>query len=284
MREKQPTEDMDFGLFQRITRQMREAGVEEIGVFYLGESLTNPGLTIRCVEWLKGELGMPYVFLTSNGSLASEEVVKALMASGLDSLKWSVNAADEEQFAKVMGVKPGLFRQALENIAKARQIRDEGGYKCGLYASSIRYDGEQLEKMKRLLEERVRPFVDEHYWLPLYSMATEGKRIEERLGYKPTHGNSGRYDPKTGMPMRDPLPCWSVFTEGHVRVDGHLSACCFGSDEKFDVGDLKTQSFMDAWNSDAMRKIRRAQIATRHEGPAALKGTMCEVCVAWGGE
>jgi hypothetical protein len=38
-REKQPKWDMDFGLFKRITREMREAGVEEIGVFYLGESL-----------------------------------------------------------------------------------------------------------------------------------------------------------------------------------------------------------------------------------------------------
>ena len=28
--------DMDWRLFQRITREMRDAGVEEIGVFYLG--------------------------------------------------------------------------------------------------------------------------------------------------------------------------------------------------------------------------------------------------------
>ena len=33
-REVQPKWDMDFGLFKRITREMREAGVEEIGAFY----------------------------------------------------------------------------------------------------------------------------------------------------------------------------------------------------------------------------------------------------------
>ena len=36
-REVQPKWDMDFELFKRVTREMREAGVKEIGVFYLGE-------------------------------------------------------------------------------------------------------------------------------------------------------------------------------------------------------------------------------------------------------
>ena len=282
-RDKQPTADMDFELFKRITAEMRYEGVEEIGIFFLGESLTNPPLAIACVDYLKEHLKMPYVFLTSNASLATPEVTRKLMAAGLDSLKWSVNAADEEQFKEIMGVKPALFRQALQNIKDAKVVRDGGGYKTGLFASSIRYDGEQLNRMEKLLDEHVRPYVDEHYWLPLYSMAMRAPEIERKLGYKPMHGNSGRYDVKTGLPTRDPLPCWSVFTEGHVRCDGHLSACCFGADEKFDVGDLTKQSFMDAWHSEAMRKLRRAQIETKTCGPAALKGTACEVCVAYGG-
>jgi MoaA/NifB/PqqE/SkfB family radical SAM enzyme len=280
-REKQPTEDMDFGVFQRITREMRAAGVEEIGVFYLGESLTNPQLTVDCVRYLKSELGMPYVFLTSNASLATPKVVEALMQAGLDSLKWSVNAADMAQFKEIMAVKPQLFLNALSNIQAAWKVRQSRGYKTGLYASSIRYDGEQQAKMEALLAQAVVPYVDEHYWLPLYTMAMRSAEIKAKLGYTPTHGNSGRYDPKTGLPTRDPLPCWAVFTEGHVRCDGHLSACCFGSDDKFDVGDLTKQSFMEAWNGEPLRTIRAAQLRTKSEGPKALKGTICEVCVAY---
>ena len=52
-REKQPTEDMDIELFKRITGEMREAGVEEIGLFYLGESFTNPGLLIEACKYAK---------------------------------------------------------------------------------------------------------------------------------------------------------------------------------------------------------------------------------------
>ena len=199
----------------------------------------------------------------------------------MDSLKWSVNAADEEQFKQIMGVKPALFRNALANIKAAKSVRDRGNYKTGLFASSIRYNGAQLAKMEKLLDEHILPYVDEHYWLPLYSMAMRSPEIEKKLGYRPQHGNSGRYDPKTGMPTRDPLPCWSLFTEGHVRCDGHLSACCFGSDEKFDIGDLNTHSFLEAWHSDVMRKARAAHIKTKEVGPSALKGSFCEVCVAY---
>ena len=75
-REVQPKWDMDFPLFKRVTREMRDAGVEEVGVFYLGESFMNPRLLVDCIAYLKRELAMPYVFLTSNASMAFPEAVE----------------------------------------------------------------------------------------------------------------------------------------------------------------------------------------------------------------
>ena len=269
-REVQPKWDMDFGLFKRITREMREAGVEEIGVFYLGESFMNPRLLVDCIAYLKGELGMPYVFLTSNASMAFPEAVEECMKAGLDSLKWSVNAADEKQFQKIMGVAPRLFRRALDNIRAAWETRRAGGYKTGLYASSIRYDGEQQQKMEQLLAKRVLPYVDQHYWLPLYSMGAFATRREEELGYRPTAGNQGRIGA-----LREPLPCWSAFTEGHVTAEGKLSACCFDATAHWTMGDLNRQSFMEAWNSEAFVKLRAAHLKKD------VSGTVCEKCVAY---
>ncbi|MFN7085684.1 MAG: radical SAM/SPASM domain-containing protein [Burkholderiales bacterium] len=270
-REVQPKWDMDFGLFKRITREMREAGVEEIGVFYLGESFMNPRLLVDCISYLKNEIGMPYVFLTSNASMAFAEAVEACMQAGLDSLKWSVNAADEEQFERIMGVSGRLFHHALDNIRSAWEIRGRGGYKTGLYASSIRYDGEQQEKMEKLLAGRVRPYVDQHYWLPLYSMGAFATQREVQLGYRPTAGNQGRIGA-----LREPLPCWSAFTEGHVTAEGKLSACCFDATANWTMGDLNRQPFMEAWNSAPFVKLREAHL--RRD----VRGTVCEKCVAYG--
>jgi hypothetical protein len=213
---------------------------------------------------------MPYVFLTSNASMAFPEAVDACMAAGLDSLKWSVNAADERQFEKIMGVARRLFRRALENIQAAWQVRERGGYKTGLYASSIRYDGRQQEKMEELLAAQVRPWVDQHYWLPLYSMGAFATQRESELGYRPTAGNQGRIGA-----LREPLPCWSAFTEGHVTADGKLSACCFDATAHWTMGDLTQQSFMEAWNSPPFVALRAAHL--RRD----VTGTVCQQCVAY---
>lgn len=269
-RQVQPKQDMDFALFKRVTSEMRDAGVEEIGVFYLGESFMNHELLVDCVAYLKQELEFPYVFLTSNATLAFRDRVKAVMSAGLDSLKWSVNAADPEQYADVMGVAGKGFEQALENIREAFDARNKLGLKTKLYASSIAYDGEQQNKMAFLIEERVKPYVDQHYWLPLYSMGSMATEREAELGYRPTAGNQGRIGA-----LRDPLPCWSAFTEGHVTATGKLSACCFDADSRWEMGDLREQSFMEAWNSDKFKALRAAHLKKD------LIGTVCADCVAY---
>lgn len=268
-RKEQPKTDMDFDLFRRITVDMVSEGVEEIGLFYLGESFMNPQLLVAAIQHCK-DIGVPYVFLTTNGSLAAPELVEDCMKAGLDSLKFSINAADPEQFKAVMGVKSRHFEDALMNLRAAHAVRDAGGYKCGLYASSIMYDGEQQAKMEQLIADRVKPWVDEHYWLPLYSMGSLATAREAELGYKPTAGNQGRLGA-----LREPLPCWSAFTEGHVTADGFLSACCFDADARWKMGDLNRQTFMEAWHSATFVALREAHLRKD------VKGTPCEECVAY---
>ena len=270
-RENQPKNDMDFEFFKRITKEMRRNGVEELGLFYLGESFMNPALLENCLKHAK-LIGFPYVFLTSNASLAHPFLVAELMKSGLDSLKWSVNASDEEQFQKVMGVKPKLYEQALQNIKAAWETRKQYGYHTKLYASSIRYDGDQQRRMDMLLKERVIPYVDQHYWLPLYSMGAFATQREAELGFKPTAGNQGRLEA-----LRDPLPCWSAFTEGHITADGKLSACCFDANSNWIMADLNYTSFMGGWNSKEFVRLREAHLKKD------VRGTVCENCIAYSG-
>lgn len=280
-REEQPKkgDDMDLDLFMSITNDMVNNGVEEIGLFYLGESFVNFPLLLNALHHCK-QIGVPYVFLTSNGTLATRDKVEMLFIEGLDSLKWSVNSADPDQYHDVTQAKGKLFWRQMNNIREAWLVRQRGGYGTKLYASSIRYDGEQYDKMRYTIDRYVKPYVDEHYWLPLYGMALTAERMKEDTGWVPAMGNTGRYDEATGTGNRYTQPvCWSAFTEGHVRADGHMSACCFGSTDKFDVGDLTKQTFMEAWNSTEYQAIRKAQLDYAGGDTDALKGTMCEVCI-----
>lgn len=255
---------MDRKFYSRVIRELRDAGVEELGVFYIGESFTCKWLPEAIKE--AKEVGFPYVFLTTNGSASTPARVKACFDAGLDSLKFSMNFAEPGQLASVAQVSAGYWQKAINNLKEARRIRDDGGYKCGLYASSIAFDGEQGEKMRVLVED-VRPYLDEHYWLPLYGMSGASKA----QGWKPKPGNPGRLDN-----MREPLPCWAVFTEAHITADGGLAACCFGNglDGGLRMADLNKVSFIDGWNSVAFQTLRAAHLAKD------VSKTACAECAA----
>lgn len=258
--------DMDWGFLRRLLQDLREAGVEEIGMFYLGESMLYRRLP-EAIAYAKG-LGFPYIFLTTNGRMAKPETLRTCFEAGLNSLKFSFNWADAEQCKEVTRID--AFDTVVANIKAARAVRDavaaETGRHCGLYASSVMYDGEQQERMAAAVET-IRPYIDEHYWLPLYSQAglTGGAQ-----GTKPVAGNIGRVGA-----LREPLPCWSLFTEGHVTYDGKLAACCFDHDGRFNMGDLTKTSFLDAWHSAPFKALRQANL------DGDVSGTACERCIAF---
>ena len=263
---------MDIEFFQRITIEMMEAGVKEIGLFYIGESMMNMPLLLESLKWLKTQFDpAPFVFLTTNGSLANKHNVKQLMASGLDSLKFSITSSDPVQFSKVVGVKPKLFWEALKNIKGAHEAKGALKSECELSASSIKYGDDQVREMNPILDMYVRPYV-KHYWLPLYTMGDYATHNELKQGMNPTAGNMGRLDA-----MRDPLPCWLVVREGHITAKGLMSACGFDANESWIVADLNEVSFMDGWNSQIFRDLRKAHFKKD------VTVTMCEQCILYQG-
>lgn len=262
--------DIDVSFYQRILCEMRRAGVEEIGLFYLGESFLCRWLP-EAIRFAKHEADYPYVFLTTNGSISNPRRMDECMRAGLDSLKFSLNYADAEQFTEIARVKPSLFNAMLKNIEAAREVRDrvadETGHRCGLYASYIQYDGDQGERMSEVVEA-LAPVLDEIYALPLYNQADLVSDACDDWSF--TAGNRGRIGA-----LRDPIPCWAIFTEGHITWDGKLSACCFDHDGRFHMGDLTKESFMQAWNSIEFRRLRRAHL------DGEVSRTVCGSCVAY---
>lgn len=254
--------EMKRSFFERIVPEMKAAGVEELGLFYLGESFLCPWLP-EAIAFAK-QAGFEYVFLTTNGSLASPDKVQACFEAGLDSLKFSLNYADEEQFKQIAQVKGALFDSIAKNVRAAHAVREAGGHRCGLYGSYIDYDGEQGDRIEHYVDA-LRPYLDEVYALPLYNQAA----LVDNDDWKFIQGNRGR-----AGALRDPLPCWSIFTEGHISFDGRLSACCFDHDNRFNMGDLTRMPFMDAWNSTAFQQLRAAHLRKD------VTGTICENCVA----
>jgi hypothetical protein len=262
--------NMSWKLYTRIVKEMRELGVEELGVFYLGESFICEWLA-DAISFAKRECAYPYVFLTTNGRLATPERVRECMRAGLDSLKFAVNCCGPGQLNAVARVGPEQFHVIVRNIREARRVRDEvereSGHRCALYASSLVYDEAQKSRMQPALLD-ILPCVDEHYWLPLYGYPGAGATgaAARRAAGKPERADV----------LLKPLPCWPLFKEGHVTWDGRLSACCLDHALRFHMGNLDETPFLEAWRSPAFQRLRQAHLERD------ARGTACETCIAYG--
>ncbi len=110
-------------LVERLLRELRFAGVEHLGLLYLGESFECEWLE-DAVRFAKRECGFPLVFLTTNGVHATADRVRDCIEAGLDSLKFGVNAATAEQYRQVTGAAPERFAAVMANVRRAREVRN----------------------------------------------------------------------------------------------------------------------------------------------------------------
>jgi organic radical activating enzyme len=276
---------MSWDFYVRILGEMKEAGVNQVGLFFLGE----PFMIKNLAEWVREAKRQGFfVFLTTNGTAPTPKTLQAVMEAGLDSLKFSCNYFDADQFVRIARVNPKLFGRIAQNMQAAKKIRDENGYKCELSASSIMYADYQKDAMEEYMKN-VSQWVDVTYWNPFYSMSMYADDMESNTGFRPHAGNPGRLKYQDGkwVTTREPLPCWSAW-EGHLGMGDwddelkdyryHLSACCFDGSGRFNMGDLNGpngMSFKAAWNSAEFVKLRKAHLDKQ------IEGTVCQACVAY---
>jgi MoaA/NifB/PqqE/SkfB family radical SAM enzyme len=251
--------DINPDFLCRLLSELKDAGIQEVGLFWLGEPLLVKELPAY-VAYAK-KIGIPYVFITTNGRLATTDRIVPLIESGIDSIKFSINASNREDYIKICGVN--AFDQVIQNIQNIQKIRG-GASKPSIYASTV-FDPNSpatYESLKSLIE----PYVDELYPLRLYGNHSYGQRIGS--GEK----NEEKVPKRT---LESMLPCWSLFTLPHISYDGYLSACYCDHDHRFYMADLKTTSFKDAWHSTKLVELRRKHLLKK------VQGSPCEGCIAY---
>ena len=254
--------DMDKDFLYRILKEAVSVGVKEIGLFLLGESF----LLKELPEYIKyaKDVGVEYVFITTNGSLCTPERLIPVIEAGLDSLKFSVNAGTRETFKKRHGVD--CFDKVVSNVKWLHEYKAKHKTSLRTCVSSI-FTKEYEKELEGLLR-MIAPYVDEFYYLPLYSQAGHvggrGKKGEKGC----IMGNPGRLD--NMVPV---VPCWGLFNSAKISWNGWLTACYFDHDNRFEIADLNKVSLMEAWYHPKFVKLREQHLNKD------LKNSLCANCV-----
>lgn len=223
-----------------ILRQAFDNGCREIGFYMIGEPLLKKDLA-DYVAYAK-KIGFEYIYLTSNGALATIERMKELIDAGLDSIKFSVNAATPEHYIKVHGADDYLTVK--ENIKRLHEYILENNVNMNVFVSFVKT--EITKDDVKIIQKEFTSFVDKVY---IFNVETQGLPMPELVV-------QGVVDPSIYLKKGDEL-CEMVFNRIHITNDGVLNACCSDFDGYLNAVDLHTMSLADAWHSDIMRNLRR---------------------------
>jgi radical SAM protein with 4Fe4S-binding SPASM domain len=233
---------MDMDLFRKVVDECVELGITHVRVHNYGEPFLDRELVDK-VRYAK-ERGIAEVGMISNGSLISERLARGMIDAGLDAINISVDAGGKEVFESTrLQLK---FDTVIGNVKTLVRLRDELGRKRPkLILSFVRQGNTEDEA----------------------AFIKEWQGVADKIHITDLHNWADAYDTRADINF----PCYRMWLTFTVLWDGRVSLCCADFDGKHILGDLRTQSIREIWNSPAYRAVRRQHL---DEGGPAI----CQTC------
>lgn len=247
---------MEETFLLQILQEAYDLGMREVGFYATGEPLVVKDLD-RYIYKAK-KIGYEYVYLTTNGALASREKVEKIIDAGLDSIKFSINAGTKTSYKLVHGKDD--FDTVLQNLKYVDLYRKKENTKMKLYASCIVNKINQTEK--EILSDLIGNIVDELIFINVMNMGGMMYEINEVLTVENNEND-----------VKSSCPCPLLFNSINITYEGYLTACCTDFQNYLVVANLNEMDLKTAWNSQAFKNLRKMHIEKN------VEGTLCYNCI-----
>lgn len=208
--------------------------IQEVGLFYMGESALHP-LLKQFYRELK-EIGY-FTYLTTNATII-DHTIEALPY--IDSLKVSWNYKDLGDFKSKTRSIESSYYTILNNIFTLQK-------EC-LKLNKILTISTIMDSSKEEYADVLKQFEGiDHYWLPLQTQCGNNK-----IGIG---GVSGELDH-----MVKSIPCWSLFKGIYIDVDLNVRMCCYGHHNEHIIGSLRKSTLSEILESQRLLSIKEQHL------------------------
>lgn len=228
--------------FNRIMKQCRG---RDVGIRFIrwGEPFLHPHILDFCSQ-VKDEKHPLHI--TTNGLIITETQMKAIVDMKVDSIIFSMQGINEEQYESVRGCIYNLFR---DNIKKLVELR--GDNKKPYIKLSCTVDEEDI-KYSGYIKDQWRDIVDE-VSVGITSWVRINGKKPEKLKY---------------------IQCREPYQKLGINWDGKVTACCADYDNLLTIGDINNHTIFWLWNHNKTLKCIR-QILDNMDHRML---TMCKDC------
>ena len=243
-------------------------------IFYFqGEPYINPNF----LEMVKHahDKGI-YTITSTNGHFLSPANAKATVESGLDRVIISVDGTDQETYQAYR--KEGKLENVLQgarNLVKAKADAGATHPHIIFQFLVVKPNEHQIPEIYRLAEEvgvdevklKTAQVYDFENGNPLIPTIEKYSRYAQQ--------KDGTYKIKNQLLNH----CWKLWHSCVITWDGLVVPCCFDKDAEHQLGDLKSHSFTEIWESKAYQRFRASILRGREHIEICKNCT--EGCKVW---
>lgn len=254
---------MEWSLFEKIVCDLQEfnGAIKVINLYCFGEPLLNPRIADMVAAIKKNHLCRE-VRITTNGSLLTSELSQKLIDAGIDLVRVSVEALNDEDYKKICK-SPISFQVIRQNIADFYRLSRSSQSKISAKIVNASLKNENDVKLFYHLFEDITDFhfieEVEAYW-PEFHM--------ENL---PTDGVEATQ--KCYLPGETRRICTFPFTDMAIHSNGNVVACCVDWQSQTKYGNAAADSIYDLWFGSALRTMQ-----FKHLDRSAYCNTVCKYC------
>ena len=244
---------IDDYLCRKIIEDAFLAGARELCLSMTGEPLINKRLE-EYIFFAK-KIGYNYVFFNTNGYLCDKSRAISLIDSGVDSIKFSINA-DKKSYELIHGVDG--YDIVIDNLRNIFEYRNKVCSSCRIYVSYVAV--RQTIQEAELLKNKVSNICDEVLIMNANNRAGSISELDKDL-FLGLDEYAFKY------------PCSQPFNNAYVTAEGYMIICCQDFENYTVVSDLNKEDIVSAWNNEAFTSFRKRYLN------GDFKGILCENCL-----
>ena len=249
-------------IVKNIIDQAAEVGIgsKELGFYLAGEVFIRRDFE-ELVAYAK-DRGFKYTFITTNGALAEPNRIKKVVDAGIDSIRFSINAADARMYERIHGRDD--FNKVVDNIKFLRKYIDDNNLSVATSISCV------ITKKTKAIQNSIKmmfeEYVDDILFIPV---------ILNRLNSTNEFRNEFELVDESKLEYIDEFICPMLFDTMYINANLEVVPCCDMYETEYAVYDLKKDFDLEkAWNSDRMHYYRDIFL----QG-GSMDGTRCSNCV-----
>ncbi len=287
----EPPADMSWELFTRIVDQTPD--IARAVLHGVGEPMLVRALP-RMIRYLKDR--NVYVLFNTNGTLLKPRSFPELVATGLDELRVSLDAADAVTYKQVRG--KDFFHRIVRDVGALTAWQRENGHvtpRVSLWLTGLKETVQSLPEFVRLAaamgvtEVHLQRLVFDEGGVGLaraqsslfeQTQADEQQAIAQAEALGRTLGvtldASGATEPGLSLKNTDGAQPWSTcrrpWSLMYFTANGRALPCCIApfsarGYENYTLGDATQQSLREIWNGPAYRDFRASLLTDQPPKP-----------------